>query len=88
MRNSAVQISLWDIYNGVSESMTEQKPELIRLLEEHIDFGDLMPLSFYLAFYRGMGRSHVFAKADWNFTGRIAAVDAGSDQGAQRLLRF
>ena len=60
MRNSAVQISFWDIYNGVSESIEEQKPELIRLLEEHIDFDRLIPVSFYLSFYRRMGRSHVY----------------------------
>ena len=33
MRKSAVQISLWDIYNGVSEAIEQHKPQLIRLLE-------------------------------------------------------
>lgn len=60
MRNSAVQMSMWDIYNGVSESIEEQKPELIRLLEEHLDFDRLIPVRFHLAYYRRMGRSHVY----------------------------
>ena len=60
MRNSAVQMTLWDIYNGVSESIEEQKPELIRLLEEHIDFSSLIPNDFNRAFYRRMGRSHIY----------------------------
>ena len=58
MRKSAVQISLWDIYNGVSEAIEQHKPQLIRLLEEHIDFDRLNPVSFRLALYRHMGRKH------------------------------
>ena len=60
MRKSAVQISLWDIYNGVSEAIEQHKPQLIRLLEEHIDFDKLIPVSFKLAFYRHMGRKHKY----------------------------
>ena len=58
MRKSAVQISLWDIYNSVSEAIKQHKPQLIRLLEEHIDFDRLNPVSFRLALYRHMGRKH------------------------------
>ena len=43
MRNKCVQMSLSDIYNDVSQSIEEHKPELIKLLEEHIDFADLIP---------------------------------------------
>jgi transposase len=60
MRKSAVQISLWDTYNGVSEAIEQHKPELIRLLEEHIDFDRIIPVSFKLAFYRYMGRKHKY----------------------------
>ena len=60
MRKSAVQISLWDIYNGVSEAIEQHKPQLIRLLEEHIDFDRLIPVSFRYAFYRFMGRKHIY----------------------------
>jgi hypothetical protein len=60
MRKSAVQISLWDIYNGASEAIEQHKPQLISLLEEHIDFDRLIPVSFKLAFYRHMGRKHKY----------------------------
>ena len=60
MRKSAAQISMWDIYNGVSEAIEQHKPQLIRLLEEHIDFDKLIPVSFKLAFYRHMGRKHKY----------------------------
>ena len=51
---------MWDIYNGVSEAIEQHKPQLIRLLEEHIDFDKLIPVSFKLAFYRHMGRKHKY----------------------------
>ncbi len=60
MRKSAAQISMWDIYNGVSEAIEQHKPQLIRLLEEHIDFDRLIPVNFKLAFYRHMGRKHKY----------------------------
>lgn len=60
MQKSAVQISLSDIYNGVSESIEKRKPDLIRLLDEHIDFNGIIPAEFKLAFYGRMGRSHIY----------------------------
>ena len=47
MRNKAVQMSLFNIYNGVLSSIEEKKPELITLLEEHIDFDCLIPARFF-----------------------------------------
>ena len=60
MRSKSVQMSLFDIYNGVSQSMEEHKPELIQLLEEHIDFDSFIPASFRFAFYRRYGRKHIY----------------------------
>jgi len=60
MRKSAEQISFFDIYNGVFESINEKKPELIRLLEEHINFDNMISLKFKYAFYRHLGRNHVY----------------------------
>lgn len=60
MRNKSVQMSLEDIYNGVSESMEHQKSELVALLEKHIDLDELIPDSFRKAFYRRMGRNHYY----------------------------
>jgi len=60
MRKSAEQISFFDIYNGVSKSIKEKKPELIRLLEEHINFENMISINFKYAFYRHLGRNHVY----------------------------
>ena len=56
----SVQMSFEDIYNGVSESMESQKSELVSLLEEHINLDELIPYSFRVAFYRIMGRNHLY----------------------------
>lgn len=60
MRNKCVQMSLEDIYSGVSKSMEEHKPALIELLDTHIDFDSLIPDSFYNAFYQRFGRSRIY----------------------------
>jgi len=60
MRNRMVQMTLEDIYNGVSESMESRKSELVALLEEHIELDKLIPYSFHYAFYRRMGRNRKY----------------------------
>ena len=60
MRNKCVQISFFDIYNGVSKSIEEHKPELIQLLEKHLDFDNLIPAGFRFDFYRRHGRKHIY----------------------------
>ena len=53
-------MSLFDIYNGVLDSIEEKKPELITMLEEHIDFDRIIPCEFTSAFYGRMGRKHIY----------------------------
>ena len=60
MRNKNVQMSMFDIYNEVSEAMEEHKPELIQLLEEHLDFDNLIPPEFKIAFYHRYGRGNIY----------------------------
>lgn len=60
MRNKTVQMSLSDIYDGVLDSIEQKKPALIELLEEHIDFNQLIPIQFSCAFYKNMGRKHIY----------------------------
>lgn len=60
MRKNNVQMSLFDIYNDVSEAVENKKPKLITLLEEHIDFEKIIPDSFYRAFYSRCGRNHLY----------------------------
>lgn len=60
MRHLPVQTSLWDIYDGVSQSMEQHKPQLITLLEKHIHFEQLIPPEFRWAYYSHMGRNPVY----------------------------
>lgn len=60
MRTKTVQMSLSDIYDGVLDSIEQKKPALIELLEEHIDFNHLLPIQFISAFYKYMGRKHIY----------------------------
>ena len=60
MRKKYVQMSLYDIYNDVSEAIENKKPKLIMLLEEHIDFEKIIPASFSHVFYSRYGRSHIY----------------------------
>lgn len=60
MRNK-VQMSLFDIYNDVSEVFENKKPKLVMLLEEHIDFNSLIPASFSLSFYKRFGRNRTYS---------------------------
>ena len=58
MLGKTVQIRLEDVYDGVLDKVEERPPELIALLEEHIDFEKLATLEFRRAFYAVTGRNH------------------------------
>ena len=60
MRKKNVQMSLFDIYNDVSEAVENKKPKVISLLEEHIDFENIIPQNFYRAFYSRYGRNNIY----------------------------
>ena len=60
MRNKNLQMSLFDTYCLVSHSQHENQPEFFRLLNEHIDWESIIPVRFYLAFYRRVGRKRGF----------------------------
>lgn len=60
MRTLTVQTTLWDIYDGVSQFMQQQKPKLVKILEKHIDFQQLIPAKFRWAFYSRTGRNHIY----------------------------
>ena len=53
MRNKFVQISLAYIYNDISFSIQEQKPELLALLDEYIDFASFISDSAPQSVLRG-----------------------------------
>ena len=60
MRSNYVQMSLPDIYRGVENALESDKPLLFRLLDEHIDWSEIIPFAFYHAFYKRFGRSRAF----------------------------
>jgi len=61
MRNECAQASLFDTYADVRSAMESDKPKLIRMLEEHIDFSSLIPTGFHRAFYSGLGRPREYS---------------------------
>ncbi len=60
MRNRFVQMSLEDIYNNVTLSLENKNSNLVSLLEEHIHLNELILYPFKSAFYKRMGRSHIY----------------------------
>jgi hypothetical protein len=60
MRKKFVQTSLLDTYHSVEERLENDKPELFKLLDEHLDWDNLIPDSFYADFYRRFGRNRKY----------------------------
>jgi len=60
MRKKFVQMSLLDTYHSVEERLENDKPELFKLLDEHLDWDELIPDSFYSAFYQRVGRNRKY----------------------------
>jgi hypothetical protein len=60
MRKKFVQMSLSDIYHSIEEQLENDKPELFRLLDEHLDWDELIPDAFYRAFYLQTGRKRKY----------------------------
>ena len=56
MRKKYEQMSLLDTYKSVEERLENNKPELFQLLDEHLDWEEIIPARFYSAFYRRLGR--------------------------------
>ena len=61
MRSKCVQMSLLEAYTDVRSVMDENKPEFLALLEEHINFDELIPVVFRWAFYRWTGRPREYS---------------------------
>jgi hypothetical protein len=61
MRKKYEQMSLFDTYKNVTASIDKNKPKLFRLLDEHIDWDDIISSSFYTAFYRRVGHTRDYS---------------------------
>jgi len=51
-----VQMTLLDTYKSIEEYLESNKPELFKLLDEHLDWDELIPKTFDAAFYKRLGR--------------------------------
>jgi histone H3/H4 len=60
MRNKSVQMSLLDIYKDVEERLESDKPAVFKLFDEHINWHEIIPDSFYFAFYKKFGRNRKY----------------------------
>jgi len=60
MRKKYVQMSLLDTFHSVEERLENDKPELFRLLDEYLDWDELIPDTFYHAFYQRLGRNREY----------------------------
>ena len=54
--NKSKQLSLNDIYANCLESLENDKPKFLSMLEEHLDIDFLIPLSFKMHFKSHTGR--------------------------------
>jgi hypothetical protein len=60
MRNKFQQTSLLDVYQNVEERLSSNKPELFKLLDEHLNWDEIIPHTFHYAFYRRFGRNRKY----------------------------
>lgn len=55
MRKKYQQMSLLDTYKNVEEQLQSNKPKLFHLLDEHLDWEEIIPPRFYTAFFQRLG---------------------------------
>lgn len=55
------QLSFAAIYDQCSDWVQDDKPKFLEMLEKHLNLKDLIPLSFYQAYYNHLGRDRVYS---------------------------
>jgi hypothetical protein len=60
MRKNCARMSLLDTYHSVEERLEHDKPELFKLLDEHLDWDVIIPQAFFNAFYKRFGRNREY----------------------------
>jgi len=60
MHKKLVQMSLLDTYQSIEERLENDKPELFKLLDEHLAWAEIIPSTFYSAFYKRYGRKRKY----------------------------
>ena len=61
MRKLRRQISLFDTYRNVVTTLEDDKPKFFRLVDDNIDWDEIIPDSFWNKFYLSLGRSRVYS---------------------------
>lgn len=61
MRNLRRQLSMIDTYREVTSTLEEDKPKFFKLVDENIDWDDIIPDSFWNKFYLSLGRSRKYS---------------------------
>ena len=61
MQNSYEQMTLGDICSDIAYYFEEEKPRFFRLMKQYIDWDVIIPLSFYNAFCKRMGRKRRYS---------------------------
>ena len=54
------QLTLADIFSDCQEIFDPDKPQFLTLLENHIDLGPIIPVSFYNHYYSSVGRNRKY----------------------------
>ncbi len=54
------QLTLADIFSDCQEIFDFDKPQFLTLFENHIDLGQIIPVSFYNHYYSSVGRNHKY----------------------------
>ena len=54
------QLTLADIFSDCQEIFDSDKPQFLTLLENHIDLGPIIPVSFYNHYYSSVGRNRKY----------------------------
>lgn len=60
MSMKCTQISLPDVFHNCQDMFLSSSPTFFSLLEENIDISDFIPLEFYNAFYKTLGRKREY----------------------------
>ena len=55
------QMTLAEIFTDCQEKFEADKPAFLKLLEDHIDLDEIVPVSFVNHFYASTGRIHLVA---------------------------
>jgi len=61
MQSKYLQMSLFDTYKELENALETDTPLLFRLLDECIDWEEIIPWSFYCAFYKQFGRKREYS---------------------------